>query len=116
MSGYTTGIEGCASWAPASTRGSWLTSRSGGRRPMTAMEYYRDMSARPLEQRSRFGPAIFKQARAGGDGSLPPCSPDPGVAASRVTPSFVHEREETERLSACAPAAPGFSGERVVRW
>ena len=109
MSGFATGIEGCASWAPASTRSSHLTSRSGNRRPMTALEHYQGMASRPLEAVSRYGPALFAGARLGeaGVGALPPVSPEPGLVASRVTPSFVHERDETERYGAGAPLSGG---------
>lgn len=109
MSGFATGIEGCAGWAPASTRSSHLTSRSGSRRPLTAMEHYQGMASRPLARASPFGPPLFAGARAGeaGVGSLPPVSPEPGMVASRVTPSFVHERDETERFGAGAPLGGG---------
>ena len=65
----------------------------------------------PLTEASALGPATFPQARRSyGDSGLPPLSPEPVAAASRVTPSFVHERDETERLGAGAPVASGVPG------
>ena len=104
MSSMSLGIEGCASWAPK---------RTGGRRmpTLTAMEHYRMNASRPLTEAGSLGPATFPDARLSyGDGGLPPLSPEPVAAASRVTPSYVHERDETERLGAGAPVASGVPG------
>ncbi len=104
MSSMSLGIEGCASWAPK---------RTGGRRmpPLTAIEHYRMNASRPLTEASALGPATFPEARRSyRENGLPPLSPEPGAAASRVTPSFVHERDETERLGAGAPVASGVPG------
>jgi hypothetical protein len=68
-------------------------------------------ASRPLTRDSPLGPPIFAQARRSNDSrDLPPLSPEPGEVASRVTPSFVHERDETERFGAGAPIAGGVPG------